>query len=160
MARLPRTIRFDGSDAQVFERAAGPDEWAVSGAFAFADLEAPPVGKQRQAFVNGFLSLESFGRSTFVSVGECPETQLELLTERLAEHLVARYGAPDLAAALPAAEEELGFALELCRGQPVNSLFVVERRFDEEGRIREAFRLVQPPGETPHARVWDVVEDG
>ena len=32
--RLLRTIRFDATDEFVFELAAGPDEWAVSGAFA------------------------------------------------------------------------------------------------------------------------------
>ena len=36
--RFPRTIRLDASDEHVFERAAAPDEWAVSGAFAFAQL--------------------------------------------------------------------------------------------------------------------------
>ncbi|MEL6873324.1 MAG: DUF6505 family protein, partial [Pseudomonadota bacterium] len=38
IAKILRTIRFDGSDAYVFERAAEADEFAVSGAFAFADL--------------------------------------------------------------------------------------------------------------------------
>jgi hypothetical protein len=31
-----RTIRFDASDDHVFDRAAEPGEWAVSGAFEFA----------------------------------------------------------------------------------------------------------------------------
>ena len=35
--RLARTLRFDESDERVFERAAEPDEWAVSGAFEFSD---------------------------------------------------------------------------------------------------------------------------
>ncbi|MGI9386569.1 MAG: DUF6505 family protein, partial [Methyloligellaceae bacterium] len=34
-----RTIRFDESDDHVFDRAAAPDEWAVSGAFAFAEID-------------------------------------------------------------------------------------------------------------------------
>ncbi len=157
--KLLRTIRFDGSDAQVFPRAAGPDEWAVSGAFAFAGLSAPPLGKERQAFANGFLSLESFGRSTFVTVAECPEAELVRLTQVLAAHFVEHYGAPDRAAALPVAEEEIGFALELCREAPINRLFAVERRFDENGEIRERFRLVEPPAEAPHAKVWEVADD-
>ena len=37
-ARLLRTIRFDATDEFVFEQAAGSDEWAISGAFAFAHL--------------------------------------------------------------------------------------------------------------------------
>ena len=46
--KLLRTIRFDDSDDQVYARAAVPGEWAVSGAFAFADAtpgqETRPVG--------------------------------------------------------------------------------------------------------------------
>ncbi len=159
MAKLLRTIRFDASDAQVFPEAAGPDEWAISGAFAFTDLAAPPVGKQRQAFANGFLSLESFGRSTFVAVGECPDADLWRLTQDLALHFVAHYGAPDQAAAFPVAEEEVEFALELCRDAPINQLFAVQRRFDDRGQIHETFRVVAPPGEAPHAKVWEVTSD-
>ena len=39
LIKVLRTIRFDASDDTVFAHAAGPDEWAVSGAFAFADRE-------------------------------------------------------------------------------------------------------------------------
>ena len=35
MLKFPRTIRLDPSDTFVFERAAEPGEWAVSGAFVF-----------------------------------------------------------------------------------------------------------------------------
>jgi hypothetical protein len=35
MLKLPRTIRLDPSDTFVFEHAAEPGEWAVSGAFVF-----------------------------------------------------------------------------------------------------------------------------
>ena len=35
--RFPRTIRLDASDERVFAQAAEPEEWAVSGAFAFAE---------------------------------------------------------------------------------------------------------------------------
>lgn len=159
MAKLLRTIRFDASDAQVFPQAAGPDEWAVSGAFAFANLEGPPLGKARQAFANGFLSLQSFGRSTFVAVGDCSEETRQALTQALAQHFVEHYGAPDQAAAMPAAEEEIGFTLELCREAAINQLFAVQRRFDEAGQIRETFRVVTPPGEAPHAKVWEVTPD-
>jgi hypothetical protein len=40
MTRLPRTIRLDVSDSQVFEQAALPGEWAVPGGFLF--VEAAP----------------------------------------------------------------------------------------------------------------------
>ncbi|MEM7686590.1 MAG: DUF6505 family protein, partial [Pseudomonadota bacterium] len=49
--KLARTIRFDDSDDNVFEMTAQPDEWAISGAFAFSDwTKADLIGKQRQAF--------------------------------------------------------------------------------------------------------------
>ena len=37
--KLLRTIRLDVSDTFVFEKAADPGEWAVSGAFAFWDRD-------------------------------------------------------------------------------------------------------------------------
>ncbi|MES1154798.1 MAG: DUF6505 family protein, partial [Pseudorhodoplanes sp.] len=37
--KLLRTIRLDPSDTFVFERAAEPGEWAVSGAFVFSDID-------------------------------------------------------------------------------------------------------------------------
>jgi hypothetical protein len=157
--KLLRTIRFDSSDDRVYECAAGPDEWAVSGGFAFAGLTAPPTGKQRQAFTNGFLSLEGFGRSTFVSVAQIEEPEVARLTEALAGHFVSDYGAPGMAAAGPVAQDEIGFVLDLCRDAPVNTVLAVRRSFDEEGQIREEFRSVAAPGEAVHTRIWDVVEE-
>ena len=49
--KLLRTIRLDPSDTFVFERAAEPGEWAVSGAFAFAQVDATRLeGKARAAY--------------------------------------------------------------------------------------------------------------
>lgn len=45
--KLLRTVRADASDTFVFERAAEPGEWAVSGAFAFA--RADPEALERKA---------------------------------------------------------------------------------------------------------------
>ena len=143
-SRLLRTIRFDGTDAFVFEQAASEDEWAVSGAFAFANL--PPeaiVGKVKQAFANGFLSVESFGRATFTCVAEVdPETRGHL-EEQLAQHFVDHYGAPDLDAALPVAREEFDFVSNLVADTPINTIFVVQRKLDDEGQIREQFRTIE-----------------
>ncbi|MGE0847492.1 MAG: DUF6505 family protein [Flavobacteriaceae bacterium] len=157
--RMPRTIRFDGSDEHVFERAAAPDEWAVSGAFAFASMDAGAIGgKTRQAFANGFLGLASFGRSTFVAVAEISPAAQEAATRGLAAHFVEFYGAPDLDAALPVAADEIAFAAQLCEEHPINTLIAVSREFGDDGEIREAFRVIAPPGEKPHARIWDVEE--
>jgi hypothetical protein len=158
--KLMRTLRFDASDDHVFERAAGPDEWAVPGAFAFAALdEARLVGKTRQAFANGFLSLESFGWATFVSVAEVAEPEHDRLTDRLAQHLLERYGAPDQAAAMAVAREEIAFALDISADAPVNTVLAVSRRVDDDGQIRETFRAVPAPTGDLHARIWDVVEE-
>ena len=57
--KLLRTIRLDASDSFVFEKPAEPGEWAVSGAFAFADCDPAELrGKARTAFRAGFLGLQ------------------------------------------------------------------------------------------------------
>lgn len=155
-----RTIRLDASDASVFELAAGPDEIAVPGGFAFAGLaEESLKGKTRQAFSNGFLGLASFGRSTFVAVTEASEHEIGAAVETLAAHLVEHYGAPDLDAARPAARGEVEFARELAAEAQLNTLLTVKRELDEDGEIREAFRIVTPPSEPQHTRIWDVVDE-
>jgi len=153
---LPRTIRMDSSDAQVFARAAEPGEWAVSGAFAF--LESAPEmlrGKERQAFANGFLGTASFGWSSFVVVSEATEADREALVRTLAAAFVAQWGAPSVEAAEPVARDEVAFAESLCAGHPVNTLLAVSREWGEDG-IREAFRTVRPPREGDHARIWSL----
>lgn len=155
-----RTIRFDPSDVQVFDAAAEPGEWAVSGAFAFVGLAAENiVGKTRQAFANGFLGLSSFGRSTFASVSGMSVDEREAALEALCAHLIARYGAPDEAAARGAAEEECTFIADLVAEQPVNTVFAVQRDFDDKGGIHEEFRIVTPPSGELHTRIWEIVED-
>lgn len=161
MMKFLKTIRFDTSDDHVYEVPAGPDEWAVTGAFAFAGMtEDDLTGKIRQAFSNAFLGLETFGFSTFASVAEITGEELARLEARLAKHFVERYGAPDEDAALPAAREETRFVLDLCGEPLINTIFTVRRGFDEAGEIREEFRTIQAPSkERLHTRIWDVVED-
>jgi hypothetical protein len=155
-----KTIRFDPSDTHVFDKAAGTDEWAVPGGFAFAgQSESGLTGKRKQAFSNGFLSLETFGHSTFTSVAEISADQVEILVLDLARHFVDHYGAPSLQEAAPAARGEMDFVLDLCRELPINSVFTLRRYFDKAGEIREEFRTIDPPGERLHTRIWDVVED-
>ncbi|HEX3161007.1 MAG TPA: DUF6505 family protein, partial [Pseudolabrys sp.] len=49
--KLIRTIRLDPSDTFVFEKAAEPGEWAVSGAFVFWNRDPATLeGKARTAF--------------------------------------------------------------------------------------------------------------
>jgi hypothetical protein len=157
--RFPRTIRLDASDEQVFERAAAPEEWAVSGTFAFADVPPETLrGKTAQAFARGFLGTRSFGWSTLVAVAEIAPAELEAVIEALAQHFVDRYGAPSIAAARPAAEAEAAFASSLCEHR-LNTLLAVERTFGPDG-IVERFRTIEPLRSGSHARIWEVVPDG
>ena len=157
----PKTIRFDQSDEFVFERAASAGELAVSGAFAFVHAEATPEGwsgKTRQAFANGFLGTDSFGWSTFVAVAEIREDEYEAMIDRLAQHFLDHYGAPDRSAAGAAARAEAEFAAGLCE-HGANALLRVERDFGDEGII-ERFKVIERPKRNVMAgRVWDAIED-
>ena len=154
--KLLRTIRLDPSDTFVFERAAEPGEWAVSGAFMFAELETDGLeGKARAAFRGGFLGVASFGWSTLVQIVEAGEGERAALVETLARGLQERLGAPDAASARAAAEEEVAFAASLC-DHPRDTLVAV-RRTVEDGAIREAFRTLRPRGERRPMRAFSLV---
>ena len=155
--RLLRTIRLDASDLFIFEKAAEPGEWAVSGAFAFAHCDQADLpGKARAAFRAGFLGLESLGRSTLAQIVETHEKDRQAVVELLARQLVRRFGAPNVDAARLAAEEEIGFVASLC-DHPPGVLVAVTRRH-EGGVIREEFRTLRPRGGAPHARAFDFLE--
>ena len=142
--RLARTLRFDDSDDQVFDLPAQPDEWAISGAFEFSNWTADMLtGKPRQAFANGWLGLEGFGRATFIATAQIEQAEYDALIGRLAQHFVTHYGAPDLDAARPVAEEELRFMREMCEDHAPNTLLVVTRELIEAG-INESFRAIKP----------------
>ena len=143
MLRFPRTIRLDPSDTFVFERAAEPGEWAVSGAFVFWNRDPANLGqKQRVALRSGFLGIDSLGWSTLAIVTEATEADRQAMVERLAAQLLKKFGAPDLEAARAAAEEEVAFAASLC-DHPPQTLLAVQRSV-ENGEIRERFRTLRP----------------
>ena len=155
--KLIRTIRLDPSDTFVFERAAEPGEWAVSGAFAFWNADAAKLeGKARSAFRGAFLGVESLGWSTLVQIVEANAADRAALVERLAQQLVAQFGAPDMAAARAAAEEEVAFAESLCN-RPADTLIAVHRTF-EDGEVREAFRTLHPRGDRKPMRAFSFLE--
>lgn len=146
--KLLRTIRLDPSDTFVFECAAEPGEWAVSGAFQYWDEDAAAfTGKTRTAFRSGFLGLGSLGRSTLVQIVDAKPGDRAAVVDALAEKLIAHFGAPDSDAAHAAAEEEVAFAQSLC-DYPSGTLIAVHRTV-EDGAIREAFRSLQARGDTP-----------
>jgi hypothetical protein len=141
--KLLRTIRLDPSDTFVFEHAAEPGEWAVTGAFVFADGDPATLeGKARAAFRSGFLGVNSLGWSTLVQIVEASEADRNSAVELLAKQFVARFGAPGMAEAVAAAEEEFAFAASLCN-HPHDTLIALHRTH-EGGEIRETFRSLRP----------------
>ena len=120
--KLLRTIALDPSDTFVFDVAAEPGDWAVSGAFRFCDRDpARLTGKDRSAFRSGFLGVQSWGWSTLVQIVGATAADRRALVELLAAQLVERFGAPDLATATACGRRGsrlCGVALHASHGQP------------------------------------------
>jgi hypothetical protein len=154
--KLLKTVRADRSDSFIFDKAAEPGEWAVSGAFVFAHRDPTLLtGKARAAFRGGFLGIDSFGWSTLVQIVEASSAERAAAVELLASRLVALLAAPDLITARPAAEEEVAFAESLCDHQP-GMLIAVSRRY-QTGMTHEAFRTLQRSAQWRQAPVFTVV---
>ena len=155
--KLLRTIRLDTSDTFVFDRAAEPGEWAVPGTFAFASMDvASLAGKARVAFRSGFLGIDSLGWSTLVEVAEAGEQERAAAVDRLAQRLLERFGAPDIAVAKAAAEEEIAFA-ESLSGHPEGMVIALARRY-KDGDVRESFRTLAPGTRNRPIRAFSIVE--
>lgn len=143
MQKLARTIHFDESDSRIFARPAESGEWALPGGFEFSNwTESDLTGKARQAFANGWLSLDGFGRATLVAVAKIEPDEVAALTDRLAEHFVAIYGAPAKDAAMDVAREEMAFMLDLCADHEPNTLLSVTRELTQTG-VREQFSAIE-----------------
>jgi Family of unknown function (DUF6505) len=157
---FPRIVRLDESDSQVYEKLAIPGEWAVPGSFAFLDADPESLnGKQREAFRHGFLGIGSFGWGTLVMVDKISAAEYQAVIERLIEHFIRHYAAPDRTAALAAAREEADFAASLCDHE-IHTLLALDRDL-EDGAIVENFRVARPPEAVDHAtvRLWTVEND-
>ena len=140
---LARAIHFNESDLNIFHSPARTGEWCISGGFEFSNWgDSDLAGKARQAFANGWLGLETFGRVTFVAVTKVEAVELAALETALAEHFVAMYGAPSLEAALAVAHEELAHMAELCDEHAPNTLLTVARDLTEAG-VRESYRVIE-----------------
>lgn len=148
MTRLPRTIRLDPSDRVVFANAAEPGQWAVPGTFLFwGRAPSSLTRKEAIAFRSGFLGVDDFGHSTLVTVQQARPDERAAMVAALAGQLVAHLGAPSLAHATEAAEEEVALAESLCRDHDIGTLIALHRRH-EAGNIREQFRSLRPRDET------------
>jgi hypothetical protein len=155
--KLLKTIALDLSDTFVFDPAAEPGEWAVSGAFRFWGGDPAALqGKERAAFRGGFLGLNSWGWSTLAQIVDATESDRDAAVELLARQLVERLGAPDLAAARQAAEEEVSFAESLCAAD-ADTLIAVYRTA-ENGEVREAFRTLRPRGGPTQLRAFSFMD--
>lgn len=154
-----RSIRLDDSDSQVYEKASEPGEWAVPGSFAFLDLDPQSLaGKQLQAFNSGFLATRSFGWTTLVEIAEIDDDEYQQVIDRLAQHFMEHYGAPHIAAALPAAGEEAHYATTICE-YPLGTLLAIERDFGEEG-IVESLKVIKPnAGDHSKVKLWAFEQD-
>ena len=140
---LARAIHFDESDRNVFHKPARTGEWAVSGGFEFSNWsEGDLVGKARQAFANGWLGIETFGRVTFVAVTRIEPAEYDALSNQLAQHFVDVYGAPSKEAALPIAKEELAQMADLCADHAPNTVLTVIRELTDAG-VREQYRFIE-----------------
>ncbi|MGX0876390.1 hypothetical protein ACSSV4_001067 [Roseovarius sp. MBR-154] len=141
--KLARAIHFDESDQRVYHSPARTGEWCVSGGFEFSNWsEGDLTGKSRQAFSNGWLGLETFGRVTFVAVTQIEASEVEALTRALAQHFVELYGAPSLEVALPVARDELAQMIELCEDHTANTLLTVLRELTAAG-VRETYSVIE-----------------
>jgi hypothetical protein len=154
--KLLKTLRADRSDTFIFDKAAEPGEWAVSGAFVFAHRDpAALTGKARAAFRGGFLGVDSFGWSTLARIVEANEADRAAAVELLAARLVGLFGAPDLISARAAAEEEIAFAASLCE-HPAGMLIAVSRRYEND-MTHEAFRTLQSSAQWKQAPVFTFI---
>jgi hypothetical protein len=132
-------------------------DWAVSGAFRFCDQEpAKLTGKDRSAFRGGFLGVQSWGWSTLVQIVPATAADRRALVELLAAKLVDRFGAPDIATARLAAEEEVAFAEQLCT-HPAGTLIAVHRTATD-GEVRESFRRLQLREGQGHGKAFSFME--
>ena len=156
--KFPRTVQLDVSDKNTFPLAAQPEEWALTGTFAFVNAEPHQLSNKEQlAFRNGWLGVNSFGRSTFVVVAEICHDQFEAMVSRIARHIFELYGAPDMLAAAEAGRSEANYTADLC-DHPLETMLGINREFTEKG-IKERIRVISKQSETMHAKIWTIVDD-
>lgn len=160
--RLLRTLRLDASDGFVFDRAAEPGQWAVSGAFMFDPARVDALStKERVAFRGGLMGIADFGWSTLAVVVAASAAERAEAVETLARGLIERLGAPSREVARAAAEEEIAFSETLADHR--EGTIVAVKRSLEEGEVREQFRTLARRTDgadplQPAARVFQIVE--
>ena len=144
------------SDTFIFDRAAAPGEWAVSGAFVFWNSDPTKLeGKARAAFRGGFLGVTSLGWSTLVQIVEATAEDRAQAVGELAQRLVERFGAPDITAATPPPRKRSRSQNRSALSRK-DTLIAVHRTYD--GEIREAFRTLRPRNGPKPLRAFSFME--
>ncbi|WP_299405551.1 DUF6505 family protein [uncultured Roseobacter sp.] len=142
--KLARAIHFDDSDTRVFHSPARTGEWCISGGFEFSNWsDGDLTGKAKQAFTNGWMGVETFGRASFVAVTQIEENERDAIAAVLAQHFVDIYGAPSVEAAMGVAMEEISQMVALCEDQEFNTLLTVTRELTDAG-VKESYRVIEP----------------
>ena len=143
MHKLPKIVRLDESDIQVYERAANPGEAAVPGGFEFLEDSIEEMqGKRLQAFLTGFLGVESLGRSTLVAITCVDSEDYQNAINQLSVNLLSLFDTLDRSSAFKAALDEIRYAESLCEyGE--GTILALEREFVDED-IRERFKKFVP----------------
>jgi hypothetical protein len=100
--------------------------------------------------------VRSWGWSTLAQIVAATADDRQALVELLAQQLVDRCGAPDLATARPAAEEEVAFAQSLC-AHPVGVLIAVHRAV-RGGEVSESFRRLKLREGQGHGKAFSFME--
>ena len=157
--KLIRTIRLDPSDTFVFERAAEPGEWAVSGAFVFWNADAAKLRRQGALGVSRRVPRRrsrSAGRRWCRSSRRATTDRAAVGRARWRSNSSRISARRIIAAARAAAEEEVAFAESLCN-HPADTLIAVHRTF-EDGEVREAFRTLASARRPKPMRAFSFLE--
>ena len=155
---LAKTIQLDVSDTRIFEHAANPAEWAISGTFAFIDDD--PLNwsrKKRFAFQSSWLGLKSYGNSTFVQVTKISGEEYEFITRSLTEHFIKYYNAPNPEEAGMAATQEIEDMVSVCN-HPAGTLLKIERSIFDD-KIKESTKVIIPNDSVLRTQAWEISEE-
>ena len=143
MHKLPRVVRLDDSDLQVYEQTAEPGEFAVSGAFEFLnDSIESLAGKRLQAFRSGFLGIKTSGRSTLVSIASLSTDEYQNAISQLAVNIMTNHGVTERSLALNMAAEEIRYAESLCEYEE-GTILALDREFTDD-EVKEYFKKFVP----------------
>ncbi|MDC0140393.1 DUF6505 family protein [bacterium] len=95
-----------------------------------------------QAFTNGWMGCETFGRVSCIAVTKIEPQERDVIAALLTQHFVDIYGAPSIEAARRTALDEIDQMADLCVDHSPNTLLTVTRELTPAG-VRESFRMIE-----------------